>query len=128
MMSQAQRPLRVLLVCLHPLLCEGLVSLLARETSLALVGPVTPAEALATLQAQAPEPEIDAIILAGDPPDEASQTMLGNLLTNTPRIPVIQVRMSARALRVYLIQEAPASPKALLDALGRVASSTNPIP
>lgn len=127
-MSDACGQIRVLLVCLHALLCDGLARLLAEEPSLALIGTVNLSEALLLLQTRPAELEIEAVILAGDLPDEASRTMFGNLLASISNIPVIQVCVNAHSLRVYVVREALATSEALLNALRRLASSANSLP
>ncbi len=115
--------MRVLIVCVQPLLCEGIHNLLAENDALEIAGPVALESAPALLE-QTP---VDIIVLAGEKATPQHAVSFNALLERSPHIPVIQAKMAQHTLRLYWVQEVPASADALFQAL-QTLSDRSPFP
>ncbi len=120
-MTASPRKLQVLIVRIQPLLCEGIVNLLAESAEVEMMGPVELDQAL-TLMEQQP---VDVVILAGERATPQQNVEFSELLDRIPRVPLIQARLSERTLRLYLVQEVPASKDGLFRALHALSSRSS---
>ncbi len=120
-MSSKAVSMRVLLVCIQPLLCEGLYNLLVENKTMDVVGPVALAQALSLLDRQ----PVDVVVLAGDKATLQDTADFNALLDRLPHIPIVQAKLTKRTLRLYMVQEVPASTDALLHALQALSSRSS---
>jgi len=120
-MTAPSRKLQVLIVCIQPLLCEGIVNLLAGSAEIEMIGPVELDQALSLMEERA----VDVVILAGERATPQQNVEFGELLDRIPRVPLIQAKLSERTLRLYLVQEVPASKDGLFQALHALSSRSS---
>ncbi len=120
-MTTNPRKLQVLIVCIQPLLCEGIVNLLAGNEEIEMVGPVELDQALAMMEQR----NVDVLILAGERATPQQNVEFSELLDRIPRVPVIQAKLSERTLRLYMVQEVPASKDGLFHALHTLSSRSS---
>ena len=105
----------VLLVCLLPLLCEGLQRILEPLEDvecLCLPGadPLALESGLKTFQ-----PEM--VLVAGENENDASTHLIADLLKRFPDVPVVWVDLTTNVLRLYTSHTLPANSAALIDAI-----------
>jgi len=112
-MSTTPDKVRVLIVCIQPLLCEGIYNLLAENETMDIVGPVALEQALSLLERQ----PVDVVVLAGEKATAEHSADFKALLDHLPHTPIIQTKLSKRTLQLYMVQEVPASTDALFHAL-----------
>jgi hypothetical protein len=119
MAMNMERKIRVLVVCIHPLLCEGIVRLLTESAEFEVVGPVQSLEE--ALEANVARP-VDVVLLAGENPG-GQGSLVGAVLESMPQAAMLEARLSENRLRFYLVREAPASKDELFGALRALSSS-----
>ncbi len=113
--------LQVLIVCIQPLLCEGIVNLLFGNAEVEPIGPVALEQARGLMEQQT----VDVIVLAGESATPQQNAEFGKLLDHAPHVPLIQVRLSERTLRLYQTWEMPASKDGLFQALHALLSRSS---
>lgn len=104
---------QVLLICLQPLLSEGLQRIFQSLEDVDLVQlPCTDLHALESLL-QFGEP--DVIVVAGDLEDEQVQHLIPMLLSRCNEVPVIWTGLEDSELHIYSSQTLPANREGLTD-------------
>ncbi len=104
---------QVLLVCLLPLLCEGLQRVLQQLDEVVVVCRPA-AEALHSDQ----EPfQPDIVLVAGEEENDVSTHLIANLLNHFADVPIVWVGLEANVLRLYTSHVLPASSASLIEAI-----------
>lgn len=106
---------RVLLICLLPLLCEGLRRILQAQEDVQLVylERADPVMIQSCFQEFAPE----TVLIAGERTDDAAAHLISDLLNRWPDVPVVWIELEANIIRLYTSHMLPADSKGLIAAL-----------
>jgi chemotaxis response regulator CheB len=106
---------RVLLVCLHPLLCDGLQRIITKMDDSEVCRLENPD--LQTVYTHLENSHPDIVLLAGENEDDAATHLILAVLKWCVDIPVIWVELEANVLRLYTAHVLPANSADLISAI-----------
>lgn len=112
---------QVLLICLQPLLSEGLLRIFQRMEDVDLVH-----TDLAAVEEVLALGQPDVIIIAGEQEDELTAHLISRLLSRCNAVPVIWVGLEDSQLHVYSSRILPASSAGLVDTIRQVTTGQEP--
>lgn len=106
---------RVLIICLMPLLCDGLQRILARleDVEFSCLEFSDPKEVEVSLKDFHP----GTVVVAGDKESDLSTRLITNLLKLCDDLPIVSIEMETNLLRVYTAHILPANSIELIDAI-----------
>ncbi len=105
----------VLLVCLLPLLCEGLQRILEPLEDVECL--CLPGADLLALESSLKTFQPEMVLVAGENENDASTHLIADLLKRFPDVPVVWVDLTTNVLRMYTSHTLPANSAALIDAI-----------
>ncbi len=113
---------RVLLICMLPLLSEGLHRILDKQEDLDLVtveyadsGPL-----LAYSEANHP----DVILIAGEREDDAATHLISNLLNYWTDTPIVWIELETNVIRKYTSHTLPANSRELIETIRQASAGS----
>ncbi len=109
---------QVLLICLQPLLSEGLQRIFQSLADVELIQP--PSTDLQGVERVLSLGQPDVVVIAGEQEDEQSEHMISMLLNRYEAVPVIWVGLEDSRLHVYSSRILPANSARLLDIIRRI--------
>ena len=111
---------QVLLICLHPLLSEGLHRILDQQEDVELVSlESTDSE---SLQACTEKTHPDIILIAGEREDDAATHLISNLLNCWTDTPVVWIELETNVIRRYTSHTLPATSRELIETIRQVST------
>ena len=114
---------QVLLVCLQPLLSEGLEYILNRSQDIDLDCPkITGEQVLDYLEHTHP----NLVLLAGERDDEESTSLITRLVHLHPDLPILWVGLVSNNIRIYTSHTLPARSTDLIEAIRQLATQPKP--
>lgn len=106
---------RVLLICMLPLLREGLRRILqdVDDVQLICLDYTDPQLIQSCLQTFSP----GTVVIAGERADDAAIHLISNVLNDWPDIPVVWIELETNLLRMYTSHTLPANSQQLIGAI-----------
>jgi hypothetical protein len=111
---------QVLLICLQPLLSEGLRRIVQKMDDVELVEP--PCLDLENLESILSLGQPDAILVAGEQDDERAGRLIALLLNHCEEVPIIWVGLEDSSLHVYSSRILPANSDRLQEVVRQIPS------
>jgi len=106
---------QVLLVCLQPLLCDGLQRMLEPLEDIHYV--CLEGSDLAALDGDLKAFQPEMVLVAGEGETDQSQHLIADLLKRFADVPVVWVELATNVLRMYTSHTLPANSANLLEAI-----------
>jgi hypothetical protein len=106
---------RVLLVCMQPLLCEGIrrIFQVLDDVQLIYLDGADLESIEPCLQDFAP----GTVLIAGERADEASTYLISHILNHWPELPVVWIELETNLIRVFTSHTLPATSQYLIGAI-----------
>lgn len=115
---------QVLLICLQPLLSEGLQRIFESLADVELVeAPCADLQAVESLLSLG---QPDVVVVAGEQEDAQTEHLISMLLNHCADVPVIWVGLEDSQLRVYSSRILPANSAGLLEIIRHIPSGPTP--
>lgn len=110
---------RVLLICLQPLLSEGLVRIFGQLENVTLIR-LASADSQAIENALA-EQKPHVVVIAGQDEDDSVDHLISGILKHSQNLPIVWIGIEKNVMRVYSAQTLPASSNQLIAAIHQAA-------
>lgn len=110
---------RVLLICLQPLLSEGLERIFQQLDNVELIR--QPSADFDMLEHLLEEHNPHMVVIAGQDEDDFADHLIASLLKHCQKTPIVWIGIEKNVMRVYSAQTMPASSNQLIAAIHQAA-------